>query len=141
MAKIALTYSNLTSYTAVAQEPVDSFQYTQMRLPNRPSQPFSMPVPVDPPPSSRVPATSLDCSSKSGSSNRNVCLGLLFGQPCENRGCESTVNFKKLTGPGSISAKTVPGPPARFSNISPLIRATGELAQFLRKWTQGPSIF
>ncbi len=39
-----------------------------------------------------------------------VCSGPLFGQPCENCRCESTVNFKKLTGLGSISAKTVPAP-------------------------------
>ncbi len=40
-------------------------------------------------------------------SNRNVCSGALFGQPCENRRYELTVNFKKLRGPVSISAKTI----------------------------------
>ncbi len=34
-----------------------------------------------------------------------VCSGALFGQCCENLRCHSTVNFKKLTGSGSISAK------------------------------------
>ncbi len=60
----------------------------------------------------------------------NVCSGTLFGQPCENRRCESTVNFTKLTGPGSISAKTVPASPAKFSCISPLIRDRGSWHSF-----------
>ncbi len=46
-------------------------------------------------------------------SNRyiNVCSGTLFGQSCQNHRRESMVNFKKLTGLGSISTKTVPVPP------------------------------
>ncbi len=39
-----------------------------------------------------------------------VCSGALFAQPCKNCGWRSTVNFKKLTDPRSISAKSVPAP-------------------------------
>ncbi len=42
---------------------------------------------------------------------RNVHSGALFGQSCENRRCESTVNFKKLTDLWSISTKTAPAHP------------------------------
>ncbi len=44
-----------------------------------------------------------------------VCSGPLFGQPRENRRCESTGKFKKLTGPGSISAKNYASSPGRES--------------------------
>ncbi len=63
-----------------------------------------------------------------GSRYINVHSGTLFGQSCENRRCESTVNFKQLTGPGSISARTVPAPLVanpNFTNIPPLIRDWG----------------
>ncbi len=44
-----------------------------------------------------------------------LCSGTLFDQPCENRRWESTVNFKKLMGRGSISAKNWPSSPSRES--------------------------
>ncbi len=44
-----------------------------------------------------------------------VCSGALFGQPRKNRGCASTGKFKKLTGPGSISAKNCARYPGRES--------------------------
>ncbi len=56
--------------------------------------------------------TEIFCQTQfDNSSNRILCSGALFGQPRKNHCCESTVNFKKLTGPRSISAKTAPAPP------------------------------
>ncbi len=65
------------------------------------------------------------------SSNRNVYSGALFGQPCKNCRCESTVNFKKWF----ISVKTVPAPPvANQRRNTRKSGRGGSWASFLRKW-------